>query len=113
MAGEHCLWTTMRFSSTDPSPSHVARHLSTLAAKVDEIAQRAGVSVTARSDLEATLAALPWPDRRRLGLILESARVGTSNEAVQEAVELMLRLAADVWARTPPPDERDNGHFQA
>jgi hypothetical protein len=113
MAGEHYLWNTMAFGSSNHSFSHVARHLGALAAKVDEIAQRAGVSAGARSDLETTLAALPWPDRRRLGLILESARVGTTNEAVQEAVEVMLRLAADVWARTPPPNERDDGHLQA
>jgi hypothetical protein len=63
----------------------------------------------ARSDLEATLAALPWPDRRRLGLILESARVGANSEAVREAVEVMLGLAAEVWARAPPPHERNSG----
>jgi hypothetical protein len=90
----------------DLSSSHVADHLSTLAAKVDEIAERAGVSAVARLDLETTLAALPWPDRRRLGLILESARVSTTDEGVQEAVEVMLDLAADIWARTPPPGER-------
>jgi hypothetical protein len=105
MAGEHYLWDTMAFGASDHSFSHVARHLSALATKVDEIAHRAGVPAVARSDLEATLAALPWPDRRRLGLVLESARVGTSSEAVQKAVNVMLALAADVWARTPPPDE--------
>jgi len=103
----------MAFGSSNHSSNHVARHLSALATKVDEIAQRAGVSAVARSDLEATLAALSWPDRRRLGLILESARVGTNSEAVQEAVRVMLALAADVWARMPPPGERDDGHLQA
>ncbi|WP_262271888.1 hypothetical protein [Microvirga yunnanensis] len=77
-----------------------------LAAKVDEIAQRAGVSAVARLDLESTLAALPWLDRRRLGLILESARVSTTDEAVREAVAMMLARAAEVWARVPPPNER-------
>lgn len=98
----------MDLGPSDYPSSHVARHLSALAAKVDEIAQRAGVSATDRADLEATLAALPWPDRRRLGLILESARVGTTSEAVQSAVGVMLALAADVWARTPPPVEGES-----
>jgi hypothetical protein len=87
------------------SSNHVAEHLSALAEKVDEIAQRAGVSPVARLDLETTLAALPWPSRRRLRLVLESARVGTSDKAVGEAVGVMLALSADVWARTPPPNE--------
>jgi hypothetical protein len=93
------------------SSGHVAGHLSALTEKVDEIARRAGVSAVSRLDLETTLAALPWPSRRRLRLVLESARVGTSDKAVGEAVAVMLALAADVWARTPPPEEGTrNGH---
>jgi hypothetical protein len=103
----------MSLRPSDSSSSHVANHLSALAAKVDEIAQRAGVSAVARLDLETTLAALPWPSRRRLGLVLESARVSTSDKAVREAVAAMLALAADVWARTPPPDERGRDGSQA
>ncbi|MBB3018958.1 hypothetical protein FHR70_002012 [Microvirga lupini] len=94
------------------SSSHVADHLSALTEKVDEIAQRAGVPAVARLDLETTLAALPWPSRRRLGLVLESARVGTSDKAVREAVAVMLAVAADVWARTPPPVENGRGGLQ-
>jgi len=94
----------MPLFTSEFSSSHVADHLSALTEKVDEIAQRAGVSAVARLDLETTLAALPWPSRRRLGLVLESARVGSSDKAVREAVAVMLALAADVWARTPPPD---------
>jgi hypothetical protein len=104
---------SMSLRPSDSSSSHVANHLSALAAKVDEIAQRAGVSAVARLDLETTLAALPWPSRRRLGLVLESARVSTSDKAVREAVAAMLALAADVWARTPPPDERGRDGSQA
>ncbi|EIM26846.1 hypothetical protein MicloDRAFT_00033970 [Microvirga lotononidis] len=93
-------------------PNNVAQHLSALTAKVDEIAERAGVPSVQRSDLEITLAALPWPDRRRLGLILENARVSAMSESVRDAVEVMLRLAADVWARTPPPGDNDQGNAQ-
>jgi hypothetical protein len=96
----------MPLLTSDLTSGQVAEHLSSLASKVDEIAQRAGVSAVARLDLETTLAALPWPSRRRLGLVLESARVSTSDKAVREAVAVMLDVAADVWARTPPPDGR-------
>jgi|GEM_PF-4065418 len=99
----------MPLLTTELSSRHVAGHLSALTEKVDEIAQRAGVSAVARLDLETTLAALPWPSRRRLGLVLQSARAGTSDKAVGEAVAVMLALAADVWARTPPP-EVDGGN---
>ena len=107
------LLTTMTLFASDLSSGHVAGHLSALTEKVDEIAQRAGVPAVARLDLETTLAALPWPSRRRLGLVLESARVGTSDKAVREAVAVMLALAADVWARTPPPLESGQGGLQA
>lgn len=95
----------MPLLTSELSSGHVAEHLSVLTEKVDEIAQRAGVSAVSRLDLETTLAALPWPSRRRLRLVLESARVGTSDRAVGEAVAVMLALSADVWSRTPPPEE--------
>ena len=90
---------------SDSSDAAVARHLSLLATKVDEFAQRAGLSVAQRSDLTSTLAALPWKERRRLGLLLESTRVSTTNEDAQEAVNLMVGLAANIWAGTPYPEE--------
>jgi hypothetical protein len=96
----------MSLLTSDFSSSQVAEHLGALASKVDEIAHRAGVSAVTRLDLETTLAALPWPSRRRLGLILESARISSNDTAVREAVAVMLALAAEVWARTSPPDER-------
>ncbi|KFG67302.1 hypothetical protein JH26_24900 [Microvirga sp. BSC39] len=105
-------FTSMPLLRSELSSSHVAEHLSALTEKVDEIAQRAGVSAVARLDLETTLAALPWPSRRRLRLVLESARVGTGDKAVGEAVAVMLALSADVWARTPPPGESDRGGSQ-
>ncbi|MBM1173625.1 hypothetical protein JQC81_22140 [Microvirga arabica] len=103
----------MALFESELSSGHVADHLIALTEKVDEIAQRAGVSAVARLDLDTTLAALPWPSRRRLGLVLESARVGTNDKAVQEAVAMMLALAADVWARTPPPVESGDTGSQA
>ena len=106
------LLTPMTLRVSDLSSGHVADHLTALTDKVDEIAQRAGVPAVARLDLETTLAALPWPSRRRVGLVLESARVSTSDKAVQEAVAVMLALAADVCARTPPPVESGRGGLQ-
>jgi len=103
----------MPLLNSDFSSSQVAEYLGALAGKVDEIAQRAGVPAVTRLDLETTLAALPWPSRRRLGLILESARISSNDTAVREAVAVMLALAAEVWARTPPPDERSTDRLQA
>jgi hypothetical protein len=85
----------------------VAYHLSILQTKVDEVAERAGVPLSMRRDLEASLAALPWRDRRRLGLLLEGVRVQAGSPELQTAVSLMLSLAADVWANTAPPSEQD------
>ena len=80
----------------------VAEHLSDLQNKVDEVAERAGVSAFDRLDLRTALAALPWKDRRRLGLVLESARVGAETPALLTAVGMLLEIAGEVWAETPP-----------
>ncbi|HEX2555312.1 MAG TPA: hypothetical protein VHL98_16555 [Microvirga sp.] len=85
------------------SSLEVARHLSDLQAKVDEVAERAGVSAFDRLDLRTALAALPWRERRHLNLVLESVRVHAGGSELQEAVELMLRLTAEVWTEAPPP----------
>jgi hypothetical protein len=81
----------------------VAEHLSELHDKVEEVAERAGVSALDRLDLRTALAALPWRDRRRLGLVLESARVSAATPARETAVGVMLRIAGEVWSATPPP----------
>ncbi len=94
----------MSVRSSDLPPSTISYHLSLLNTKIDEVAERAGVSSTARLDLETCLAALPWRDRRHLSLILESVRVHANSPALQDAVRLMLGLAAQVWAQEPPPD---------
>src|SRR3712207_1403834 len=90
-------------SSELPSTS-LTYHLSRLQTKIDEVADRAGVSSIARVDLETCLAALPWRERRHLSLVLESVRVHANSPALQDAVRLMLKLAAQIWAETPPPD---------
>ena len=94
----------MPFHLLDRPLGHVALHLSALTAKVDEVAARAGVSAFDRLALDTALAALPWPERRRLALVLESARVSADSAALQTAVEMILERAADIWDRTPPPD---------
>ena len=90
-------------SSSVPSTG-LTYHLSILQTKIDEVADRAGVAFTARADLETCLAALPWRERRHLTLILESVRVHANSPGLQDAVRLMQKLAAEVWAQEPPPD---------
>ncbi len=94
----------MPIRSSEMPPSTISYHLSLLTTKIDEVAERASVSSSARMDLETCLAALPWRDRRHLTLILESVRVHANSPALQDAVRLMLGLAAKVWAQEPPPD---------
>ncbi len=94
----------MPVSSSELPSTSLTYHLSLLQTKIDEVADRAGVSCTARVDLETCLAALPWRERRHLRLILESVRVHANAPALQDAVRLMQGLAAQVWAETPPPD---------
>ena len=98
------LWNDMAFGASDRSSRNVALHLSALTAKVDEVAERAGVSASDRQDLDRVLAALPWSERRRLGLVLESARVGAESQFLRTAVEMVLERAARVWTTVPPPD---------
>lgn len=73
-----------------------------LASKIDEIAERAGVPAPDRLTLETTLAALPWRERRRVGLILEGVRVQATSEDLRAAVDRMLDLAGEVWTGGPP-----------
>ncbi len=94
----------MFIRSSDLPPSTISYHLSLLSLKIDEVAERAGVTPSARRDLETSLAALPWRDRRHLRLILESVRVHAESPILQDAVRLLLRLAAETWVEAPPPD---------
>src|SRR5215218_1911620 len=91
----------------EPAPRSISYHLGLLNTKLDEVADRAGVPATSRRDLESCLAALPWRERRRLVLLFESVRVHATTPGLHDAVRLMLRLAADVWAREPPPAQGD------
>lgn len=86
-----------------PAPQTISYHMGLLHTKLDEVAERAGVAPSERLDLETCLAALPWRERRRLALLLESVRVHAMTPGLQDAVRLMLRLAAEVWAKEPPP----------
>ncbi len=88
------------------SALEMARHLSDLHAKVDDVAERAGVPAYDRLDLRTALAALPWRERRHLGLVLESVRVHAGSPELQQAIRMMLAIAAEVWAGSPPPQER-------
>jgi hypothetical protein len=90
--------------SSDLPPSTISYHLSLLNLKIDEVAERAGLAPAARCDLETCLAALPWRERRRLTLILESVQVQAISPALKDAVRLMLGHAAEIWAEEPPPD---------
>ena len=87
--------------------SRATAHWGELAAKIDEIAERAGVPARDRLTLETTLAALPWRERRRLGLILEGVRMQAVGEDLRTAVDRMLALAGEVWASGPPQDGSD------
>ncbi len=95
----------MVFSSDLPSTS-ISYHLSVLNAKLDEVAERGGVAPSSRVDLETCLAALPWRERRHLGLVLESVRVHAGSPDLQRAIAMMLEIAAEVWSETPPSQER-------
>lgn len=94
-------------SASNPFSSKAAAHWGELAAKIDEIGERAGVPAHERSTLEATLAALPWRERRRLGLILEGVRMQAASDDLRAAVDRMLNLAGAVWASAPPRDRSD------
>lgn len=83
--------------------SGIAYHLSILHTKVDDIAERAGVSASERHDVESSLAALPWPARRRLGLVLDSVEVHAHDPALHEAVRTLRLLAAKAWAEAALP----------
>jgi hypothetical protein len=96
----------MFWKSNNRSETVVACHLGELQSKIDEYAARAGISPNDRLDLRTTLAALPWSDRRRLGMVLEGVRAHASSPALREAVGVVLRVAAEVWANMPPPSER-------
>jgi hypothetical protein len=85
-------------------------------AKIEEVAERAGVSAYDRLSLETMLAALPWPERRRIGLFLKGAKAQSDSSAVHRAVEMLLVLASQVWgeadSRAPHKQAGEPGSAQ-
>lgn len=75
--------------------------LSAVQSRIDYIADQAGVEGAARLSLEDTLAALPWPFRRRLVLALQSLKAFSPDPGVRDAAEFFQLKAATVWAAMP------------
>jgi uncharacterized protein (DUF1684 family) len=75
--------------------------LSAVQSRIDEIADQAGVEGSARLSVDDTLAALPWPFRRRLVLALQSLKAFSPDPGVQDAAEFFQLKAAKVWAAMP------------
>ena len=75
--------------------------LSAVQSRIDGIADQAGVEGTARLSVDDTLAALPWPFRRRLVLALQSLQAFSPDPGVQNAAEFFQLKAAKVWAAMP------------
>jgi hypothetical protein len=69
--------------------------------RIDDIAAQAGVEGTARLSVDATLAALPWPFRRRLVLALQSLQAFSPDPEVQNAAEFFQVKAARVRGALP------------
>jgi hypothetical protein len=51
--------------------------------------------------VDDTLAALPWPFRRRLVLALQSLKAFSPDPGVRDAAEFFQLKAAKVWAAMP------------
>ena len=84
-----------------PHERDVAHFIGALQAKIEEVAERAGVSPHERLSLERMLAALPWPERRRVSLLLRGAQAQSENPALHRAVDLVLEVASEVWNNAP------------
>jgi hypothetical protein len=75
--------------------------LSAVQSRIDDIADQAGVEGAARLSVEETLAALPWPFRRRLVLPLQSLQAFSPDLGMQQAAEFFQLKAARLWAAMP------------
>jgi hypothetical protein len=75
-----------------------SHHLS-IQAQIEAIAEQAGVSAENRQNLETMLRALPQRERRRVRLFLQGVKAQSDNQAVQQAAEGFLAVAAKVWGR--------------
>jgi hypothetical protein len=87
---------------TLPAANTISYNLGLLHTKLDEVAERAGVAPSDRwiskpvsPPCRGASAAPRTPVGKRAG--------ACDDPGLQDAVRLMLRLAADVWAKEPPP----------
>ncbi len=80
-----------------PSPAS----LSAVQRRIDDIADQAGVEGTSRLSVDDTLAALPWPYRRRLVLTLQSLKAFSPDPDIQGAAEFFQMKVAQLWAAMP------------
>lgn len=85
------------FAPLDTGASH---HLS-IQSKIEEMAATAGVSAEDRLSLETLFVALPRRDRRRVRLFLEGVKAQSDSQAIQQAAQGYLDLAAKAWGRSP------------
>ena len=93
-----------------PEAGEVAYHLGLLQAKIEQIAERAGLSIYERLTLDGLLAALSWPERRRVSLFLKAARAQSEDEALHQAIEILSSLASRAWTGEPDQDvDPDSG----
>ncbi|MBQ0820816.1 hypothetical protein KBI52_11425 [Microvirga sp. HBU67558] len=75
--------------------------LSAVQRRIEDVADQAGVEGAARLNVDDTLAALPWPYRRRLVLTLQSLQAFSPDPDVQRAAEFFQLKAARAWAAMP------------
>ncbi|WP_262029499.1 hypothetical protein [Microvirga sp. Mcv34] len=75
--------------------------LSAIQSRIDDIADQAGVEGAARLSVDETLAALPWPFRRRLVLTLQSLKAFSPDPGIRDAAGFFQLKAAGVWAAMP------------
>jgi hypothetical protein len=81
--------------------------LTAVQSRIDEIADQAGVEGMARLSVDETLAALPWPYRRRLVLALQSLTAFSPDPDMRDAAEFFQLQAAKVWAAMPFEGHKD------
>ena len=73
-------------------PSPITQSLDLLQAKVEAAADRAGVPAHERLDMASTVAALPWPERKRLRLVFQGVKAQTQSPTVRAVVDRLLAL---------------------
>ena len=81
--------------------------LSAVQSRIDDFADQAGVEGAARMSVAETLAALPWPFRRRLVLTLQSLKAFSPDPGMRDAADFFQLKAAEVWATMPFEGHRD------